>query len=80
VKSKFFIDFLIAGQGLSFHNIDLQENKPIPQGFYDDLSEAASRYEIFDYFDANFKINVNQKSERITLPAFRYGIKLGYRF
>jgi hypothetical protein len=80
VIKNFFIDFLITGPGLSFNTFELKENAPIPQGFYDDLSEAISNYGIFDFIDTDFQINANQKSETKILPAFRYGIKFGYRF
>lgn len=80
VKKQFFVDFLITGPGISFNTFELKENESIPQGFYDDLSEAISNYGIFDFMDSNFEIDANQKSETIMLPAFRYGIKIGYSF
>ena len=80
VKKQFFIDFLIIGPGLSFNTFEIKENAPIPDGFYNDLSEAISNYGIFGFIDTNFKIDANQKSAAKMLPAFRYGIKLGYRF
>ena len=80
VKKQFLIDFLTTGPGISFNTFELKENESIPQGFYDDLSEAISNYGIFDFIDSNFEIDANQKSETIMLPAFRYGIKIGYSF
>lgn len=80
IKNRFVIDFLIAGPGLSFNTFELVENKPIPEGFYDDLSEAISQYGIFENLNTEFEIDANQKTDKILLPAFRYGIKFGYAF
>ncbi|WP_109300955.1 DUF3575 domain-containing protein [Aquimarina sp. AU474] len=79
VKRRFFIDFLIFGPGISYSEFELVEKEPVPQAFYDDLSEALEEYGFFDVINANFNINANQKTN-ITLPAFRYGFKLGYAF
>jgi hypothetical protein len=80
IKKRFFIDFIIAGPGVSFNTFELKENAPIPEAFYTDVSEAISNYGIFEHLDTDFKINANHKSETKMLPAFRYGIKFGYTF
>ncbi|MEX0273012.1 MAG: DUF3575 domain-containing protein [Flavobacteriaceae bacterium] len=80
VGNRFFLDFLIAGPGLSFNTFELDENAPLPSAFYDDLSEALSEYGIFESIDTDFEIDANAKSETKALPAFRYGIKIGYSF
>ena len=79
IKRGFFIDFLIAGPGISTNKLRLEERKPIPDEFYEDLSDALSQYGFFEWLDADFRINGNQDTN-IVLPAFRYGIKLGYSF
>jgi len=79
IKDRYFVDFLIAGPGTSLSQFELVEKEPIPQAFYDDLSEALEQYGFFDVINADFNIKGNQKTS-ITLPALRYGIKLGYAF
>ncbi|WP_298311304.1 DUF3575 domain-containing protein [uncultured Aquimarina sp.] len=79
IWKRFFIDFLIAGPGVSTNRIELVEKQPIPDEFYDDVSDALSEYAFFDGLNLDFRINGNQDTN-IVLPAFRYGIKLGYSF
>ncbi|WP_299212337.1 DUF3575 domain-containing protein [uncultured Aquimarina sp.] len=79
IWERFFIDFLIAGPGISTNKIKLVEKQPIPDEFYDDVSDALSEYAVFDGLNLDFRINGNQDTD-IVLPAFRYGIKLGYSF
>ncbi|AXT63022.1 DUF3575 domain-containing protein [Aquimarina sp. AD10] len=79
IRKRFFIDFLIAGPGISANKIKLIEKQPIPESFYDDVSEVLSEYELFDNLNLDFRINGNQDTD-IILPAFRWGIKLGYSF
>ncbi|WP_299439269.1 DUF3575 domain-containing protein [uncultured Aquimarina sp.] len=79
IWERFFIDFLIAGPGVSTNKIKLVEKQPVPDEFYDDVSDALSEYAIFDGLNLDFRINGNQDTT-IVLPAFRYGIKLGYSF
>ncbi|WP_350288984.1 hypothetical protein [uncultured Croceitalea sp.] len=75
----FFTDFIIAGPGISFNTLELNEVNPVPQAFYDDLTDALKRLGIIDLIDSDFEINGNQKTEA-KLIAFRYGIKIGYSF
>nr|WP_299072989.1 DUF3575 domain-containing protein [uncultured Allomuricauda sp.] len=79
LNKGFFIDFIIAGPGLSFNTLELNEVTPVPQAFYDDLTESLKRLGIIDLIDPDFEINGNQKTE-LKLIAFRYGIKIGYSF
>lgn len=79
VKKRFYIDFLIAGPGISFNKVQLQEVEPVPEEFYDDLSDALAEYGFFEWLNPDFRINGNQDTD-ITLPSFRYGVKLGYTF
>lgn len=80
VKQRFFIDFIIAGPGLSFNTFELAEKIPIPDEFYDDFSNAVSNYAILEFLNTDFRLDANKKSDKVILPAFRYGIKLGYSF
>ncbi|MBO0322279.1 DUF3575 domain-containing protein [Muricauda sp. CAU 1633] len=80
VYKSFFVDFIIFGPGLTFNTFELKEKVPVPEAFYDDLSEALSNYGIFEQWGADFEINPNGETERIALPALRYGIKVGYSF
>ncbi len=79
IKNGFFIDFIIAGPGISFNNLELIEIEPVPDAFYDDINETLRDIGIIDLLDSDFRINGNQKTSIPTL-AFRYGIKLGYAF
>ncbi len=79
IWERFFIDFLIAGPGVSINRIKLVEKQPVPEEFYDDVSDALSEYAVFDGLNLDFRINGNQDTN-IVLPALRYGIKLGYSF
>ncbi len=75
----FFIDFIIAGPGKSFNTLELTEINPVPDAFYEDLENALKDKGIIDLINPDFDINGNQKT-KIELPAFRYGIKVGYSF
>ena len=79
IKSRCFIDFIIAGPGINHVSFKLKEKVPVPDAFYDDLSDALERYGFFDLINTDFQIKPNQESS-ITLPALRYGIKFGYAF
>lgn len=79
VGKNFFLDFIIAGPGISFNTLELHEVNPVPDAFYDDLTEALKDFGIIDVIDPDFEINGNQKT-KVTLPAFRYGMKFGYSF
>lgn len=79
LKNGVFFDFIIAGPGLSFNSLELTEIEPVPQAFYDDLTDALKRLGIIDFLDPDFEINGNQETN-LNLLAFRYGIKVGYSF
>lgn len=79
LQSGFFIDLIFAGPGFSSNTITLTEITPVPEAFYDDLSESLQDIGIIDFIDPDFRVNGNQKT-KITLPAWRYGIKIGYAF
>ena len=79
LKNGFFLDFIIAGPGLSFNSLELREIEPVPQAFYDDLNETLRDLGIVDLLDPDFRINGNQRTSFPTV-AFRYGFKIGYSF
>ncbi|WP_162086952.1 DUF3575 domain-containing protein [Chryseobacterium aquaeductus] len=80
IKKKFFADFLIAGPGFGSNTFEIKENKPLPQGFYNDLNDALEIYNLYDNYKLDVKFDTNQKTDKINLPTFRYGIKVGYMF
>ena len=76
----FYLDFLIAGPGVSFNKVKFTENLEVADGFYSTLGQELSEYSILESLDIN-DINIDEnKGFNITLPAFRYGIKIGYCF
>ena len=79
IREHFYIDFLIAGPGITTNKIKLTEEQAIPDEFYDDLSDALKEYGFFEWLNPDFRINGNQDTD-IVLPAFRYGVKIGYTF
>jgi hypothetical protein len=74
------IDFLIAGPGVGFHNYSITNRTDLPQEFYDDLNAALEKYSVFDLIDGKFDLSVEDGETSFTVPAFRYGIALGYSF
>lgn len=78
IKKRFFIDFLITGPGISFYSYSLNEVRPVPEAFYDELSKVLSDYGILKHIDST--IDFKNQSGKITLPSYRYGIKIGYAF
>lgn len=80
IKKRFFADFLIAGPGFGSNTFEIKENKPVPEGFYNDLNDALETYNFFGNYKLDIKLDANQKSDKVNLPAFRYGIKVGYMF
>ncbi len=80
IKKRFFADFLIAGPGFGSNTFEIKENKPVPQGFYNDFNDALEVYNLYDNYKLDIKLDANQKSDKVNLPAFRYGIKVGYMF
>jgi hypothetical protein len=79
-KKAFYLDFLIAGPGVSFNKVKFTENLEVADGFYSTLGQELSKYSILESLDIN-DINIDKnKGFNITLPAFRYGIKIGYCF
>ncbi|MCV6630886.1 MAG: DUF3575 domain-containing protein [Flavobacteriaceae bacterium] len=87
-KNNFFIDFLIAGPGVSFTRVKLKENQPIPVEFYIDAAELvitnSSLLEMaIDFVNTELEFpssGANKGKDGMVLPAFRYNISIGYRF
>ncbi|NAS12538.1 hypothetical protein [Poritiphilus flavus] len=79
LKNGFFLDFIIAGPGLSFNNLELREIEPVPEAFYNDLNETLRDLGIIDLLDPDFRINGNQRTY-FPMLAFRYGFKIGFAF
>lgn len=85
IKSHFYVDFLIAGPGVSFNKIALENNNThLAETFYNDVAAALkNKYEILNGISPNMKFNGNgntTRSAKFELPAFNYGIKAGYSF
>lgn len=85
IKKHFFIDFIIAGPGLSFNKIKIKEKQPLPLEFYVlDVGEAiVDGFTILEIVntDINFdEIDATGGKSTFQLPAFHYGIRVGYSF
>lgn len=80
----FYFDITIAGPGFGRSKLKIEEKQPLPAEFYIDAAT-----EIIDNFDAvagfleNIQIEETSPSSgdgSFGLPAFRYGVKIGYSF
>ena len=80
VSKRFSIDFLIAGPGAGNYKVKLKEVIAPPIEFFVDLNEALELYSLADLINADFDFSANKKDDSLLLPAFRYGITLGYSF
>ncbi len=80
VSNRFSIDFLIAGPGAGNYKFKLEEVVPAPAGFLIDLNDALELYSLADLINADFDFSPSNKDDSLALPAFRYGITLGYSF
>ena len=79
LKKGFFLDFIIAGPGLTFNRLELMEVNPVPQSFYDDINDNLQDFGIPRLLGDDIVISANQSTKYTTI-AFRYGIKIGYAF
>lgn len=84
IHKHFSVDFLFAGPGLSFGTLSVNENQPLPEEFFTDAENAIrNNLSFLDPYLENikFKGTGDLSSEAdVTLPAFRYSIKIGYSF
>lgn len=80
INNRLSIDFLIAGPGAGFHKYSLDNKRDLPDEFYDDLNNALDQYSLFDFMNADFEFSNVKSDSDLVLPAFRYGITLGYSF
>lgn len=80
VSNRFSIDFLIAGPGAGNYKVKLKEVIAPPAEFFIDLNDALELYSWADLINADFDFSFSNKDDSLALPAFRYGITLGYSF
>ena len=83
IKKHFFIDFVIMGPGYSSNSLTITKNQPLPLEFYKDaIKGLKNKYDFLGQIgDKEFKHNGdNTSTVSFGLPAFRYGINLGYSF
>ncbi len=83
IRKRLFVDFIIAGPGVSLIGIDVELKQSLPEAFYEDLGiSLIDNLGILDSFDVNinFSGNGNKRNDLIIIPALRYGIKIGYSF
>ena len=80
ITEKISVDFLIAGPGTGFYNFSLKNEQDLPDEFYEDLSEALNKYNIFDMLDGNFRFTATHRKSDFNLLTLRYGISVGYSF
>lgn len=81
IKKHFYIDFLIAGPGIGFNKVKVEEKQPLPIEFYavDAALAIIDEYKTLDILGTN--IDFNDKGEAtFTNPSFHYGIRVGYSF
>ncbi len=80
ISERFSLDFLIAGPGAGSYRVTLDEVIPAPDEFWIDLNEELEAYSILDLIGSDFNFSAQDRKESLILPAFRYGITLGYSF
>ncbi|KAB1067781.1 DUF3575 domain-containing protein [Tamlana haliotis] len=80
ISKRFSIDFLIAGPGSGFYNISIENQRDLPDEFYDDLNEALEKYSLFDYLNGDFRFSQVKRRSDLRLLSFRYGVSLTYAF
>ena len=83
IKKHFFVDFVILGPGYSSNSLTITKNQPLLPGFYKDaIKELKNKYDFLGQVgDKEFKDNGdNSSTVNFGLPAFRYGINIGYSF
>ncbi|MBO6608044.1 DUF3575 domain-containing protein [Psychroserpens sp.] len=80
ISQRFSLNFLIIGPGAGFHNYSLIQRQALPDEFFDDLNEALDSYSFFDFLNSDFRFDSDDRETNFVMPAFRYGITLGYSF
>jgi hypothetical protein len=80
ISKRLTIDFIIAGPGAAFHNFSLVNKRDLPDEFYEDFNEALENYSFLDFLDSDFRFSSTNLKSDVFLPAFRYGVTLGYSF
>lgn len=81
IKKHLFIDFLIAGPGVAFNKVKIEERQALPIEFYavDAALAIIEEYRVLDALGTNVEFN-EQGDATFTTPAFHYGIRIGYSF
>lgn len=85
ISKNWFADFIIAGPGYSYNTLTLKRNQlEVPEFYQDVMDNIRDKYKEVDTFIKNseFKKGEDGSSASATfnLPAFRYGVSVGYRF
>ena len=81
IKKHLFIDFLIAGPGIAFNKIKIEEKQALPIEFFtiDAALAIIEEYRVLDALGTDVKFN-EQGEATFSIPAFHYGIRIGYSF
>lgn len=85
IYKNWYADFIIAGPGYSFNTLTLTRNQlEVPEFYQEVIQNIREKYKDVDNFISNSEFkknsNGNKASARFGLPAFRYGVSVGYRF
>lgn len=81
IKKHLFIDFLIAGPGIAFNKVTIEERQALPIEFFtiDAALAIIEEYRVLDALGTDVKFN-EQGEATFSIPAFHYGIRIGYSF
>lgn len=85
IYKNWYADFLIAGPGYSINTLTLTRNQvEIPEFYQDLVQNIRDKYKEIDQLISNSEFKRNSDGTKATatfrLPAFRYGVSVGYRF
>lgn len=79
-----FADFIIAGPGYSLNQLTLSKNHlEVPEFYQNIINDIREKYKDADFILTHSEIKKHgngSHSAWFRLPAFRYGISIGYRF
>lgn len=74
------MDFLIAGPGLAYFEIDLKSRASVPAEFYEFLNSALKDFSFFDITNPDFNFEHLKTKSEFSTVSLRYGITIGYTF
>lgn len=80
ISKHFNIDFMIAGPGTGHYNFKLENEKDLPDEFYDDLNTTLEKYSLLDFINSDFRFSDVNRRSKFSALSFRYGIAIGYTF